>query len=91
MPVRVVVLDGFPEVFDLGDASREIASLLVLLLKVAPGAGVSVVGATRKPSGIGTGKRTVSRTHHDPPGCGAAITEGRSAFFLNLLGRRCER
>jgi hypothetical protein len=56
MPVRVLVLDEFQEVFDLGEASKEIAQLLVFLLKVAPGAGVSVVGATQKPSGIGTGK-----------------------------------
>jgi hypothetical protein len=56
MPVRVLVLDEFQEVFDLGDSSKEIASLLVFLLKVAPGAGVSVIGATQKPSGIGTGK-----------------------------------
>jgi hypothetical protein len=56
MPVRVLVLDEFQEVFDLGEASKEIASLLVFLLKVAPGAGVSVIGATQKPSGIGTGK-----------------------------------
>ena len=56
MPVRVLVLDEFQEVFDLGEASKDIASALVFLLKVAPGAGVSVIGATQKPSGIGTGK-----------------------------------
>jgi hypothetical protein len=56
MPVRVLVLDEFQEIFDLGESSKEIASLLVFLLKVAPGAGVSVIGATQKPSGIGTGK-----------------------------------
>ena len=56
MPVRVLVLDEFQEIFDLGDASKELAQLLVFLLKVAPGAGVSVIGATQKPSGIGTGK-----------------------------------
>ena len=44
MPVRVLVLDEFQEVFDVGDASKEIAALLVFLLKVAPGAGVSVIG-----------------------------------------------
>lgn len=56
MPVRVLVLDEFQEVFDLGEPSKEIAQLLVFPLKVAPGAGVSVIGATQKPSGIGTGK-----------------------------------
>jgi hypothetical protein len=56
MPVRVLVLDEFQEVFDLGEASKEIAQLLVFLLKVAPGAGISVIGATQKPSGIGTNK-----------------------------------
>jgi len=56
MPVRVLVLDEFQEWFDLGEISRDIAALLVFLLKVAPGAGVSVVGATQKPSGIGTGQ-----------------------------------
>ena len=56
MPVRVLVMDEFQEIFDLGEPSKEIASLLVFLLKVAPGAGVSVIGATQKPSGIGTGK-----------------------------------
>ncbi|MEV4511360.1 cell division protein FtsK [Dactylosporangium sp. NPDC049525] len=55
MPVRLVVIDEFQEYFDLGDASKEIASLLVFLVKVAPAAGVIVLGATQKPSGIGTG------------------------------------
>lgn len=55
MPVRLVVVDEFQEYFDLGDASKEIASLLVFLVKVAPAAGVIVLGATQKPSGIGTG------------------------------------
>jgi DNA segregation ATPase FtsK/SpoIIIE, S-DNA-T family len=56
MPVRVLVLDEFQEWFDLGEISKDIAALLVFLLKVAPGAGVSVIGATQKPSGIGTGQ-----------------------------------
>jgi DNA segregation ATPase FtsK/SpoIIIE, S-DNA-T family len=43
-------------VFDLGEASKGIGSLLVFLLKVMPGAGVSVIGVTQKPPGIGTGK-----------------------------------
>ncbi len=56
MPVRVLILDEFQEWFDLGDISKDIAALLVFLLKVAPGAGVGVIGATQKPSGIGTGQ-----------------------------------
>ncbi len=58
MPVRLVVIDEFQEYFDLpdSDASKEIAKLLVFLVKVAPAAGVIVLGATQKPSGIGTGQ-----------------------------------
>jgi S-DNA-T family DNA segregation ATPase FtsK/SpoIIIE len=56
MPVRLVVVDEFQEYFDLGEASKEIAQLLVFLVKVAPGAGVIVLGATQKPSGVGTGQ-----------------------------------
>ncbi|MDP9798310.1 hypothetical protein J2S43_006822 [Catenuloplanes nepalensis] len=56
MPVRMVVLDEFQEYFDLGDVSKEIASLLVYLVKVAPAAGVIFVDATQRPSGVGTGQ-----------------------------------
>lgn len=56
MPVRLVVIDEFQEYFDLGDASKEIASLLVFLVKVAPAAGVIVLDATQKPTGIGSGQ-----------------------------------
>jgi DNA segregation ATPase FtsK/SpoIIIE, S-DNA-T family len=56
MPVRVLVIEEFQEYFDLGEISKDIAALLVFLLKVAPGAGVSVIGSTQKPSGIGTGQ-----------------------------------
>ncbi len=56
MPVRLVVLDEFQEYFDLGDISKEIASLLVYLVKVAPAAGVGFVDATQRPSGIGGGQ-----------------------------------
>jgi len=56
MPVRLVILDEFQEYFDLGDASKEIASLLVYLVKVAPAAGVIFVDATQRPSGVGTGQ-----------------------------------
>jgi hypothetical protein len=53
MPVRVLVIDEVQEYFDLGDISKEIATLLVFMAKVAPGAGVSVMASTQKPSGIG--------------------------------------
>ncbi len=56
MPVRLVFLDEFQEYFDLGDVSKEIASLLVYLVKVAPAAGVSFVDATQRPSGVGGGQ-----------------------------------
>ena len=56
MPVRLLILDEFQEWFDLGEISKDIAALLVFLLKVAPGAGVGVVGSTQKPSGIGSGQ-----------------------------------
>ncbi|MHB1876511.1 MAG: hypothetical protein ACYCPF_16845, partial [Streptosporangiaceae bacterium] len=55
MPVRVLVIDEVQEYFDLGEISKDIAALLVFLVKVAPGAGVTVISATQKPSGIGTG------------------------------------
>jgi DNA segregation ATPase FtsK/SpoIIIE, S-DNA-T family len=54
MPVRGLVIDEAQEYFDLGEISKDIAALLVFLVKVAPGAGVSVLFATQKPSGIGT-------------------------------------
>ncbi|AXH89377.1 cell division protein FtsK [Micromonospora aurantiaca] len=58
MPVRVVVIDECQEYFDTGDPKldAEIASLLVFLVKVAPAAGVIVLDATQKPSGVGTQK-----------------------------------
>ncbi|GIE96683.1 cell division protein FtsK [Paractinoplanes rishiriensis] len=56
MPVRIVLLDEFQEYFDLGDTSKEIASLLVYLVKVAPAAGVIFVDATQRPSGVGGGQ-----------------------------------
>jgi hypothetical protein len=62
MPVRVLLLDEFQEYFDLGPISKEISSLLVFLSKVAPGAGVIVIDATQKPSGIGTGEVAKSFT-----------------------------
>lgn len=55
MPVRGLVLDEVQEYFDLGPISAAIAALLVYLVKVAPGAGVWVIDATQRPSGIGTG------------------------------------
>jgi hypothetical protein len=56
MPVRLLVLDEVQEYFDLGDISKAIADLLIYLVKVAPGAGVSVISATQRPSGIGSGE-----------------------------------
>ena len=55
MPVRLVVLEEFQEFFDLGELSKEIAALLVFLVKVAPGAGVILLDATQRPSGVGSG------------------------------------
>jgi S-DNA-T family DNA segregation ATPase FtsK/SpoIIIE len=55
MPVRVIVLEEFQEYFDVGKASADIASLLVFLIKVAPGAGVILIDATQRPSGVGGG------------------------------------
>jgi len=56
MPARVLIMDEFQEVYDLGDASKEVASLLTYLIKVAPGAGIILVGATQRPSGVGAGQ-----------------------------------
>jgi len=56
MPVRLVVIDEVQEYFDTGESAKEIAGLLVYLVKVAPGAGVIVLDATQKPSGVGTGQ-----------------------------------
>ena len=53
MPVRVLVIDEFQEYYELGDISKAIADLLRFIVKVAPAAGVSVIGATQKPAGIG--------------------------------------
>ncbi len=53
MPIRVLVLEEFQEVYDLGDASKEVASRLAFLVKVAPGAGVILIASTQKPAGIG--------------------------------------
>lgn len=54
MPVHVVFLEEIQELFNLGEASKEIGELLVFLVKVAPGAGVVLVSSTQRPSGIGT-------------------------------------
>lgn len=56
MPVRMVVLDEFQEVYDLGDDSKEFAALLTFLVKVAPAAGVILVDSTQRPSGVGSGQ-----------------------------------
>lgn len=56
MPVRLLVLDEFQEVYDLGDASKDIAALLTFLIKVAPAAGIGIIGSTQRPSGVGSGQ-----------------------------------
>ena len=56
MPVRMLVLDEFQEVYDLGEDSKEIAALLTFLVKVAPAAGVILLGSTQRPSGVGSGQ-----------------------------------
>ena len=55
MPVRVLFIDEWQEYYDLGPISADIAELLAYLVKVAPGAGVILVAATQRPSGIGGG------------------------------------
>jgi hypothetical protein len=61
MPVRVLVLDEMQEYFELGPISSQIAELLVYLVRVAPGAGVSLIDATQRPSGIGSGGEVAKR------------------------------
>jgi hypothetical protein len=56
MPVRMLVLDEFQEVYDLGEDSKEIAALLTFLIKVAPAAGVILLCSTQRPSGVGSGQ-----------------------------------
>lgn len=55
MPVRVLLLEEFQEYLELGEISKDIAALLVFLVKVAPGAGIILMASTQKPSGIGGG------------------------------------
>lgn len=57
MPVRILLLDEFQMYFATGntDADKEIAELLVYLIRVAPAAGVIIGSATQRPSGIGSG------------------------------------
>lgn len=56
MPVRMLVMDEFQEVYDLGDASKEVAQLLTFLVKIAPSAGVILLDSTQRPSGVATGQ-----------------------------------
>ena len=58
MPVRFLLMDEFQEVYDVGegDRAKEVAQLLTFLVKVAPGAGVILVGSTQRPSGVGSGQ-----------------------------------
>ena len=56
MQVNVLFIDEVQEFFDLGaKISEQIADLMVFLTKVAPAAGMPVVIATQRPSGIGSG------------------------------------
>jgi hypothetical protein len=55
MPVRLLVMDEFQEVYESGKDALEAAKLLTYLVKVAPGAGVIILGSTQRPSGIGGG------------------------------------
>src|SRR5207344_1307930 len=51
MPVRVLFLDEFQEIWDASEqVAKDIAGLLVSLVKVAPGAGVMLVDSTQRPS-----------------------------------------
>lgn len=59
MPVWVIVLDEFQEFLNTGDedVDREIAELLLFLVKVGPSVGIVLLSSTQKPSGLGsTGK-----------------------------------
>ena len=55
MPVRLLILEEFQEAYEVGKDSLEAARLLTYLVKVAPGAGVILLGATQRPSGVGGG------------------------------------
>jgi hypothetical protein len=59
MPVWVIILDEFQDHLNTGDEEidREIAELLVFLVKQGPSTGILFIDATQRPSGIGsTGK-----------------------------------
>lgn len=55
MPVRMLIMDEFQEIYEAGKDSLEAAKLLTYLIKVAPGAGIILLGSTQRPSGIGGG------------------------------------
>jgi hypothetical protein len=55
MPVRLLILEEFQEAYEVGKDSLEAAKLLTYLVKVAPGAGVILLGSTQRPSGVGGG------------------------------------
>lgn len=56
MPVRLLILDEFQEVYDLGDASKTVASLLTHLVKIGPSVGIILLDSTQRPSGVGSGQ-----------------------------------
>jgi len=55
MPVRLLVMDEFQEIYESGKDALEAAKLLTYLIKVAPGAGVNLLASTQRPSGVGGG------------------------------------
>ncbi len=68
MPVRLLVMDEFQELFNTGDteADEEIAEQLVYLIRVAPAAGVILLDATQRPSGIGSSGKAAKKVHRLP-------------------------
>jgi hypothetical protein len=56
MPVWVIVLDEFQDALNSGDEEydREVADLMVFLIKQGPSTGVLFIDSTQRPSGIGS-------------------------------------
>lgn len=90
MPVRFVLIDECQEYFDTGDKEldKEISKLLVFLVKVAPAAGVIVVDATQKPSGVGTGDvATAFTSYRDQHQVRIALRTGSGQVSDLVLGQ----
>ena len=81
MPVRMLVMDEFQEIYDLGEASKEVAALLTHIVKIAPSAGYILLDSTQRPSGVGSGKRRRSSSSRSGTttrcGSGCARLRGR--------------